>query len=214
MGHEQMAVMDDQRDLPGWIAPVRMAAMKSTQVVLLVCGLLASASQIQPKTILPDACGDDGVKFEVTALKNAPAPAPPPDGKAQIVFVENESQGLGFGMHATIRYGLDGSWAGANNGNTFFIANVDPGEHHLCVSWQSALKMLKKSIDVASFTAEAGKVYYYAANITITTVAGASGPGVTSGGGGANIAFALAPLNEDEGKYRVKAWKLSTWKTK
>jgi hypothetical protein len=192
----------------------RMAAMKSTHAVLLVCGLLAFASQVQAKTILPDACGNDGVKFEVTALKDAPPPAPPPDGKAQIVFVENENQGLGFGMHATIRYGVDGTWAGANNGNTFFILNVDPGEHHLCVSWQSALKTLKKSIDVASFTAEAGKVYYYAADIRITTIRGASGPGVTSGGGGANIDFDLAPLNEDEGKYRVKAWKLSTWKTK
>lgn len=192
----------------------RMAAMKSTHAVLLVCGLLAFASQVQAKTILPDACGNDGVKFEVTALKDAPPPAPPPDGKAQIVFVENENQGLGFGMHATIRYGVDGTWAGANNGNTFFILNVDPGEHHLCVSWQSALKTLKKSIDVASFTAEAGKVYYYAADIRITTIRGASGPGVTSSGGGANIDFDLAPLNEDEGKYRVKAWKLSTWKTK
>ena len=92
--------------------------------------------------------------------------------------------------------------------------NVEPGEHHLCVSWQSALKMLKKSIDVASFTAEAGKVYYYSADIKITTIRGASGPGVTSGGGGANIDFGLLPLNEDEGKYRVKAWKLATWKTK
>jgi hypothetical protein len=192
----------------------RMAAMKSRHAVLLVCGLLAFAAQALAKTILPDACGDDGVKFEVTALKNAPPPAPPADGKAQIVFIEDESQGLGFGMHATIRYGLDGAWAGANNGNTFFVMNVEPGEHHLCVSWQSALKMLKKSIDVASFTAEAGKVYYYSADIKITTIRGASGPGVTSGGGGANIDFGLLPLNEDEGKYRVKAWKLATWKTK
>ncbi|MGD0735750.1 MAG: hypothetical protein ABR976_11410 [Terracidiphilus sp.] len=188
--------------------------MKSTHAVLLVCGLFAFASQAQAKTILPDACGDDSTKFEVTALKDAPPPAPPADGKAQIVFIEDENQGLGFGMHATIRYGVDGTWAGANNGNTFFIMNVDPGVHHLCVSWQSALKTLKKSIDVASFTAEAGKVYYYAAEIRITVVRGAYGPGVTSGGGGANIDFGLAPLGEDEGKYRVKAWKLSTWKTK
>jgi hypothetical protein len=192
----------------------RMAAMKSAHAVLLVCGLLAFASLAQAKTILPDACGDDGVKFEVTALKDAPPPAPPPDGKAQIVFVENENQGLGFGMHATIRYGVDGTWAGANNGNTFFIINVDPGEHHLCVSWQSAIKTLKKSIDVASFTAEVGKVYYYAADIKITTIRGASGPGVTSGGGGSTVDFGIAPLSDDEGKYRLKAWKLSTWKTK
>jgi len=209
-----MFVISRCNDLPMRMMVDRMAAMKSRHAVLLVCGLLAFAAQALAKTILPDACGDDGVKFEVTALKNAPPPAPPADGKAQIVFIEDESQGLGFGMHATIRYGLDGAWAGANNGNTFFVMNVEPGEHHLCVSWQSALKMLKKSIDVASFTAEAGKVYYYSADIKITTIRGASGPGVTSGGGGANIDFGLLPLNEDEGKYRVKAGKLATWKTK
>jgi hypothetical protein len=191
-----------------------MAAMKSTNCLLLVCGLLASASLAQAKTILPDACGDDSVKFDVTAQKDAPLPSAAPDGKAQIVFIEDENQGLGFGKHATIRYGLDGAWAGANNGNSYFVVNVDPGVHHLCVSWQSALKMLKKSIDVASFTAEAGKTYYYSAEIKITVINGASGPGVTSGGGGANIDFGLVSLNEDEGKYRVKAWKQSSWKSK
>jgi len=65
---------------------------------------------------------------------------------------------LGPFMYATVRFGLDGAWAGANNNNSYFAAMVDPGVHHLCVSWQSALPMLKKSIDVASFTAEPGKV--------------------------------------------------------
>ena len=187
--------------------------MESRVFLLLLCASLVSPVCARAKTILPDACGDDSIKFDVTTQKNQPAPALPPSGKAQIVFIENESQGLGLGMHGTVRYGMDGTWVGANNGNSYFAITVDPGVHHLCVSWQSSLKMLKKSIDVASFSAEPDKVYYYAANITITVVEGASGPGVTSSGGGANVSFNLSPLNEDEGKFRVKAWKLATWKT-
>lgn len=187
--------------------------MNPRLVLLLLCASLIPAVQASAKTILPDACGDDSVKFEVSTQKDQPAPAPPAAGKAQVVFIENENQGLGFGKHATVRYGMDGSWMGANNDNSYFVVNIDPGLHHLCASWQSSLGQLKKSIDVASFTAEAGKVYYFAADIKITVVRGASGPGVTSGGGGGSVDFGLAPLNEDEGKYRVKAWKLSTWKT-
>jgi hypothetical protein len=60
--------------------------------------------------------------------------------------------------------------------------------------------MLKKSIDVASFTAEPGKVYYFAAQVTV----------IPTGGNNANYTFGLSQLDEDEGKYRVKAWKLAT----
>jgi len=74
---------------------------------------------------------------------------------------------IGPFMYATVRFGLDGAWAGANNNNSYFAVTVDPGVHHLCVSWQSTLRMLKKSIDVASFTAEPGKVYYFAANVKV-----------------------------------------------
>jgi len=151
-------------------------------------------------TVLPDACGNDKVKFDVSARSNQPAPAPPADGKAQIVFIENENHMIGPFMNATVRFGMDGAWAGANNSNSYFTLTVDPGVHHLCASWQSALPMLKKSIDVASFTAEAGKVYYFAAPVTVTP----------TGNNTANYTFDLSQLNDDEGQYRVKAWKLAS----
>jgi hypothetical protein len=201
-----------------------MVAMKSKLFLLLLCALLVCGVCASAKTVLPDACGDDSVKFDVKTEKDQRQPAGPAAGKAQIVFIENENQALGIGKHATIRYGMDGTWMGANNDNSYFVADVDPGVHHLCVSWQSSLGVLKKSIDVASFTAEAGKVYYFAANIAITNTGGGmvaptmGANGQMSGGGmvhgAANVNFNLAQLAEDEGKYRVKAWKLSTWKSK
>jgi hypothetical protein len=176
-----------------------MVAMKSRLVLLLLSASLVSAGGAHAKTILPDACGDDSVKFDVKAEMSKTPPAPPVEGKAQIVFIENENHAIGPFMYATVRFGLDGAWAGANNNNSYFTMTVDPGVHHVCVSWQSALRMLKKSIDVASFTAEPGKIYYFAANVKVIPV----------GDSNATFDFNLAQLDDDEGKYRVKAWKLA-----
>ena len=173
--------------------------MKSSLGILFLTASLAFAAQARA-TVLPDACGDDKVKFDVKTEKGQSAPATPEAGKAQIVFIENENHMIGPFMYATVRFGLDGAWVGANNNNSYFVLPVDPGVHHLCVSWQSALPMLKKSIDVASFTAEPGKVYYFAATVKVTP----------TGDNNATYDFSLAPLDDDEGKYRVKAWKLAT----
>jgi hypothetical protein len=173
--------------------------MKPQFIASFLCVPLVFALQARA-TILPDACGDDKVTFNVAERANQPPPAPPAAGKAQIVFIENENQMIGPFMYATVRFGLDGAWVGANNNNSYFVVNVDPGAHHLCVSWQSSLSMLKKSIDVASFTAEPGKVYYFAANVKV----------IPTGDNNATYDFALSQLDDDQGKYRVKAWKLAT----
>jgi hypothetical protein len=190
--------------------------MNPRLVVLLLCASLLPAVQAKAKTILPDACGDDGVKFDVTTLKNQPAPEPPPAGSAQIVFVEEQNARASFSL-VTVRYGVDGNWAGANYGDSYFVLNVTPGVHHLCVSAQGD----KKAVGVTSFTAEAGKVYYYEAKTTVTRSGGGmvttTGPGGTGTGmasGSMNKSFEFAQLSEDEGKYRIKAWKLATWTKK
>ena len=175
--------------------------MKPRLSAFCLCASLAFAIQARA-TVLPDACGNDKVKFDVSAESNQPAPGPLADGKARIVFIENENHMLGPFMNATVRFGLDGAWAGANNSNSYFTVTVDPGVHHLCASWQSALPMLKKSIDVASFTAEAGRVYYFAAQVTVIP----STERKTTD----EYTFGLSQLNDDEGQYRVKAWKLAT----
>jgi hypothetical protein len=175
--------------------------IKPGLAALLFCASLVFAVQARA-TILPDACDDDKIKFDVKTEKSKTAPAPPTDGKAQIVFVENENHMIGAFMYATVRYGLDGAWAGANYNNSYFTVTVDPGIHHLCASWQSALPMLKKNVDMASFTAEPGKVYYFAANVKM----------IPTGENSATYDFNLMQLDDDEGRYRVKAWKLATSK--
>jgi|HubBroStandDraft_1064217.scaffolds.fasta_scaffold07055_5 hypothetical protein len=176
--------------------------MNSRHFVLLLCVLLLTAAQAKAKTVLPDACGDDSIKFDMKTEKNQPAPAGPADGKAQIVFIESVPQEGPF--VPSVRYGVDGSWAGANKGNSYFVLNVDPGTRHICVSAQGVHSaMAKDFVDMATLTAEAGKVYYFEAAFNV--IGGRAGGGVLS--------FGLSPLDEDTGKYRVKAWKLATWKT-
>jgi hypothetical protein len=202
--------------------PFTMVAMKPRLVVLLLCASLLPAVQAFAKTILPDSCGDASIKFDVSTKKNQPPPAPPEAGKAQIVFIES-----GRGLVA--RYGVDGAWAGANEGDSYFAVAVAPGEHHLCMSFQlSALygKMKEESVRMLTFSAEAGKVYYFEASVgavggsmgSTTYVQNTGGaPGgqfVHSGGSPGMPVFGFAQLDEDTGKFRIKAWKLATWKTK
>jgi hypothetical protein len=173
--------------------------MKPNLSALFLCASVACAGQAWATT-LPDSCGDDKVKFDVKTEKGQPAPARPAAGKAQIVFIESENQMVIPFHDATVRFGMDGAWVGANYGDSYFALTVDPGVHHLCASWQSVLGSVKKNVDLTSFTAEPGQVYYFAAEVTVNSRS--------------SITFGLSQWNEDEGKYRLKTWKLSTSKPK
>ena len=174
--------------------------MKSTVPALFLFIALACAGRAWADTVLPDSCGDDKIKFDVKT-ESAPSPPPAPEqGKTQIIFIEDENQALGLFMHATVRFGMDGAWVGADNNNSYFTLTVDPGVHHLCASWQSDLGRFKKNVGLTLFTADPGQVYYFAAQVTVTSRD--------------NVLFGISQLNEDEGKYRVKISKLSTSKPK
>ncbi|MGA3046063.1 MAG: hypothetical protein ABSD67_05540 [Terracidiphilus sp.] len=196
--------------------------MNPKLAALLLCASLVPAVQANAKTILPDACGDDSVKFNVKTEKNQPAPAPPAAGKAQIIFV-NDAKGW------SARYGMDGAWVGANDGDSYFAVTVDPGEHHLCADYHVSAAYLgslkEKNMLVATVTAEAGKIYYFQSTVGATgggggyvpPTMGANGQmsgGRMVGGGGGSTFFGFGMVDDDTGKFRVKAWKLATWKTK
>jgi hypothetical protein len=172
------------------------------------------------KTVLPDACGDNKVEFEIKTMKDQPPPAGPEAGKALIVFV-GTAPGSALSSLPPIRFGLDGAWAGATKNKSYFAASVAPGEHHLCASFHAGpFKSFKAAVPV-DMTAEADKVYYYEALVVVTPgaarpmVVGGGAPGqpppmVVSGGGGGSVSFGFIPISDAEGKYRVKAWELSS----
>jgi len=185
----------------------RLRSMKKL-VCLAIAVILSSSVLAQAKTILPDSCGDDSVKFDVDLKKDQPPSTPPDAGKAQIVFIQNSGQYDHF--VPPIRFGMDGAWVGANKNNSYFVVNVDPGEHHLCTSLQmggSKASLVKSSVQMATFTAEAGKTYYWEAAITFN-----GGVGSHNGGSETSVGFTLTQLTDDVGKYRVKAWKFAVFK--
>ena len=166
----------------------------------LACAPLASA-----KTILPDSCGDDRIKFDVFTEKTQTPPGSPEAGKAQIVFIEDVERYGFFLTDPTARFGVDGRWAGAGNGNSYFTTSVVPGVHHLCVNWQSGKGSENSKVSMATFTAEASKIYYFQVKIFVRQ---------DSQGWTKERSFELKALEEEEGQYRVKVSKLATWKSK
>ena len=125
----------------------------------------------------PDACGKDSVQFKVRTDKKHTEPAEPEAGKALIIFSESLSGDYATGP--VTRFGIDGSWAGANKGVSYFAVPVTPGEHQLCAVRQSA-KSDQVEVGEVKLNAVAGKVYYYDFKITRTPI---GSPTETGGGG-------------------------------
>jgi hypothetical protein len=115
-------------------------------------------------------CGPSEVQFDVKTDKKQHPVAQPEAGKALVYVIEAEKSDRGvFKIGAvTTRVGLDGAWVGANHGASYFYFAVEPGEHRLCTDWQSSFKSLSKLGSAVTFTAEAGKVYYFRAEIDET----------------------------------------------
>ena len=169
--------------------------MKRLVAILSFCVCLGAGVQARCAK-LPDACGDGRIEFDVKTQKHQPRPAEPAAGKAQIVFLENENQMVAPFSDATVRFGMDGAWVGADNGNSYFVVDIAPGVHHLCANWQGL--MGRNQVELAPLTAEPGKVYYFAAQVNVESKSA--------------VAFGLSQLNDDEGKYRVGVSRRSTSK--
>jgi hypothetical protein len=129
-----------------------------TNLILFLSALRALAQEKAATTAALSSCGPADVKFDVKLDQTQPV-SEIPSGKALVYVIDDKDQVGCLGGCATIRIGLDGTWIGANQGNTHFSFSVMPGEHHLCSNWQSSVKWFSLHISLVNFTAEAGKVY-------------------------------------------------------
>ena len=124
----------------------------------------ATSSVPQVNLYMP-GCGPGNENFDLKTEPNIsqPDPAPTP-GKALVYFVQDDRYFLSR-PRPTVKWGVDGSWIGATRSLTYFHIAVDPGEHHLCAQWQSAVILSEsKQTAVAHFVAEPGRVYYFRAS--------------------------------------------------
>lgn len=159
----------------------------------MVFFLLASPAFAQNKSTEPavaPGCGPFGAEFKVTRKDQHPV-TQPNEEKALVYFIEDDREYAAL-RKPTVLAGLDGRWVGATHGNSYFYFSVAPGERHLCASRQGSSQMRA----VAHFTAEPGKVYYFAVK--------------NRTGLHQNDAIDFGPLDSDEGLLLASTFPLST----
>ncbi|HET6175402.1 MAG TPA: DUF2846 domain-containing protein [Candidatus Sulfotelmatobacter sp.] len=135
--------------------------MKASLSVLFLLAATALAQNASTSSAVAPGCGTADTKFEVKTDKSQHPAVQPEPQKAVIYFVEDDTQFQSRPLPLT-RIGVDGTWVGANHGNSYFYLAVDPGEHHLCANWQSFVGFgANHQSAAAHFTAEAGQSYYF-----------------------------------------------------
>jgi hypothetical protein len=138
--------------------------MKNLLFLMLLTSLALGEDQATALRIAA-GCGPDDAQFDVKTDKQHHPVGQPEPGKALVyLFSDTELDnfpGIQIGGVVT-RVGADGTWVGADNLKSYFFFSVDPGNHRLCTSQQSKLESTRINTSAAlSFTAEAGRVYYF-----------------------------------------------------
>jgi hypothetical protein len=144
--------------------------MKIKILMLLLAATVASHAQDMKSW--PDACGNQQTQFKVKTEKSGAPNFTAEAGKAKVVFVELLDGD--FPSYPTARMALDGSWVGADKGDSYFAVSVEPGTHQLCAARQSAVREERANVGLVKVNAEVGKVYIYEFKVKRTEVGNAS----------------------------------------
>jgi hypothetical protein len=161
------------------------------RIALITLLLAASAFAQVPLAVSTAACGPENVSFKVKLDESQHTLAPPDHGKARVYFFHDAGTGVSLG-YPTVKLAMDGAWVGANHGNSYFSVSVEPGEHHVCVTLQSSL--VAQRVELAHFTAEKGKVYYYRTRLVMSRSV---------------ELLELDPMDSDQSKYLIASFPLS-----
>jgi hypothetical protein len=173
--------------------------------LLLTASALGQGQAADPR--IAAGCGPAKIEFNVKTDKNQHPVIQPESGKALVYVIEDVANpsAMTFG-EVTTRVGLDGSWVGANHGQSYVSFAVEPGEHRVCADWQSSLKGLQKLSGAADLTVEAGKTYYYRSEVTI--------PLNVQGNDHPEGQVKLKAVDKSEGLLLISKSASSTWKTR
>lgn len=166
--------------------------MRSALVMML---LAASAfAQDRSAVVAASACGPKGINFDVKRDESQHTLSPPEPGKARVYFIQDLGTVSCLGACLTTKIGLDGTWVGAHQYNSYFSVSVEPGEHHVCANPQSHFASANHTLALAHFTAEAGKVYYFRTRAFSSKTQGL---------------FDLDSIDSDQAKYLIASYPLS-----
>jgi hypothetical protein len=159
--------------------------------VALIALLFAASAFAQTLPASTAACGPENVSFKVKLDDSQHTPAQPDPGKAQVYFLQDAGTPITLG-YPTVKLAIDGAWVGANHGDSYFSVSVEPGEHHVCVTLQSSL--VAQRVELAHFTAEPDKVYYYRTRLILSR--------------GVEL-LELSSIDGDQGRYLIATFPLS-----
>lgn len=165
--------------------------MNVVKIAALIMLFAASAFGQAPPVGSVAACGAGNVSFKVKLDDSQHTMAQPEPGKARVYFVQEGGTSSTIG-YPTVKIGMDGAWVGANHGNSYFSVSAEPGEHHLCATLQSSF--VAQRVELAHFTAEAEKVYYYRTRLVLSRRV---------------ELLELEPIDSDQGKYLTETFPLS-----
>jgi hypothetical protein len=144
--------------------------MKRFLLLILVCTvpLLAQTQTTDPRTAA--GCGPLHSEFSVKVDKSDHSLLQPDPGKALVYVLVDERPDTGIKIgDVTTRVGLDGSWVAANYGPSYAVFAVAPGDHRICVDWQSSFGMRNKLNAAVNLSAQAGQTYFYRTLLSIAT---------------------------------------------
>jgi hypothetical protein len=121
--------------------------------------------QNQPTDLrMAAGCGPASAQFSVKVNKSKHEIVQPEAGKSLVYVIVQEIPHPGQALYIgniTTRVGADGTWVGANYGESYISFQLEPGEHRICADWQSSRKSLQKLSSASDLTAEVGKTYYF-----------------------------------------------------
>jgi hypothetical protein len=153
--------------------------MKATKMVLMFL-VMASPALAQDQVAAARTaagCGPTTMEFTVHKDKKQHPAMQPDAGKALVyVFETVKSDDLGFHIGGvTTKVGLDGTWVGATQTDSYMVFPVDAGDHRVCANWQSSMGHLAKLASAASFTAQPGQIFYFRTKVHAITNEGHGG---------------------------------------
>ena len=150
--------------------------MTRFMLLLFVCAAPLIAQDRSADLRAAAGCGPTAIEFSVKVDNNQHVVKQPEPGRALVYVIALESWDDSYNIgDITTRVGLDGAWVGANQGQSYLSFALAPGEHHVCVDWQSSLASRQQLSGAAELTAEAGKTYYFRTSILPKSIAGGRG---------------------------------------
>jgi len=132
-----------------------------TLSLFLAAFLIAPVRLPAQSAVGAPGCGPDNEHFDVKTKKTERPEIKIDPAKALVYFLQDDREFESI-PRPVVRMGIDGKWVGATHGNSYFFTTVDPGEHHLCASWQTNVTIGEpKQGGALHFTAEAGQIYVF-----------------------------------------------------